>query len=61
MTNTSTANWNYNNDYCLRRLPCGYCKELDRTCPMIGNITNGSITINPCSTTANIDQEANND
>lgn len=64
MTNTSTANWNYNNDYCQYRLPCGYCKELNRACPMIGSTTTGSVgtvIINPCTTTGNIDREADND
>lgn len=28
---------NYGVDYCFNRLPCGYCRLLDRPCPMMGN------------------------
>ena len=24
-------------NYCFNRLPCGYCRLLDRPCPMTGN------------------------
>lgn len=29
------SNINYNSNYCLYRLPCGYCKELGRDCPKV--------------------------
>lgn len=60
---TNATNWNYDSNYCLNRLPCGYCKELNRACPMIGSTTNGSVgtvIITPCST-GNIDREADDD
>lgn len=65
MTSTATnANWDDNN-YCMHRLPCGYCKELNRACPMIGSTTISSVgtvitnpcIINPCLT----NREADND
>lgn len=68
MTSTATnANWDDN--YCMHRLPCGYCKELNRACPMIGSTTIGSVgtvvtapgIINRCSPTGNIDWEADNE
>lgn len=34
-TTATPYNWNYNENYCLQRLPCGYCKALDRPCPML--------------------------
>ena len=33
-TTSSTTNINYNNNYCYYRLPCGYCKILEKACPM---------------------------
>ena len=28
-------NINYNQAYCINRLPCGYCTLLNRPCPMM--------------------------
>ena len=33
---TTPNNVNYNAQYCLHRLPCGYCTMLNRLCPMMG-------------------------
>ena len=30
-------NWNSNETYCIHRLPCGYCKELNRMCPLLNS------------------------
>ena len=32
--NTTGTNINYNANYCVNRLPCGYCILLNRPCPM---------------------------
>lgn len=34
MIGTTGTNINYNANYCLNRLPCGYCTLLNRPCPM---------------------------
>lgn len=31
---TTKTNTNYNAQYCINRLPCGYCTLLSRACPM---------------------------
>ena len=33
---TTTPSINFNQTYCLHRLPCGYCTMLNRPCPMMG-------------------------
>lgn len=35
-TETGTAYTYAYQSYCAYRLPCGYCKELGKTCPYIG-------------------------
>ena len=35
-TPTSTSSYTWSGNYCWHRLPCGYCKMLDRPCPMQG-------------------------
>ena len=32
---TDYRNINYNETYCLHRLPCGYCKILMQMCPLL--------------------------
>lgn len=43
MSNTvgTGYDYNYNETYCLHRLPCGYCQILKQLCP----ITHEKITI----------------
>lgn len=36
VTTTTGIGSNYA-EFCGFRLPCGYCTELDRPCPMMGN------------------------
>ena len=36
---TSSNAFNYNQNYCFNRLPCGYCKILEKPCPMQYNPT----------------------
>lgn len=46
---TSTvSNLNFNNSYCIHRLPCGYCKILEKSCPMYFN---NIPMYNPCEIT----------
>lgn len=33
-TTGTSANINYSKEYCVNRLPCGYCTLLGRACPM---------------------------
>lgn len=33
--NTTKTDTNYNAQYCINRLPCGYCTLLSRACPML--------------------------
>ena len=42
-TTSSTTNINYNNNYCCYRLPCGYCRILEKACPMCCSNTFGAI------------------
>lgn len=35
MDTTTKTNINYNAQYCINRLPCGYCTLLSRACPML--------------------------
>lgn len=48
-TSTGTytnISYNYNNG-CLYRLPCGYCKILEKTCPMYYNFNYDNKTCDP--------------
>lgn len=50
-TNTAnTYSYSYNN-YCKHRLPCGYCKLLEKTCPMMFYCNQPNIVY--CNTSAN--------
>ena len=35
-TTTTGTNINFNAQYCVHRLPCGYCQLMSRVCPMQG-------------------------
>ena len=50
-------------DFCGYRLPCGYCRALEKTCPMgnsqtyfTGKTTGqlGGVTINPCGSDSSV-------
>lgn len=43
---TAPTDMNYNVTYCIQRLPCGYCRMLEKPCPMLPSTIEPSWAVN---------------